>query len=115
MNLREELLALATQTKPAIEPVKFLGRDLFVREMTSAERVAYELDQADEKGGNVLENFRGRLLARTLVGEDGVRAFTNEDADAIGAMPNSLTIDAFDAAAKLNGLSSDEKKNTEKK
>lgn len=115
MSLREELLALAAQTKAAMEPVKFLGRDLFVREMTSAERVAYELDQDDDKGGNVLENFRGRLLARTLVGEDGERAFTNEDADAIGAIPNSLTIDAFNAAAKLNGLTSEKKTAAEKK
>lgn len=113
MSIRDELLSLVSQ-KPTLAPVKFCGKDLFVREMTGAERVAYEVEQ-DSKGAAGLENFRARLIVRTLVDESGARVFEDKDADAVGALPDGQTRAAFDKAAEVNSLTRSEQKDIEKK
>lgn len=115
MSIRDELLGLVSQ-KPTLVSVKFCGKDLFVREMTGAERDAFEADQVDAgKTGNALKNFRARLLVRVLVDEAGVRVFTDADADTVGNLPSREIRRVFDKAAKLNALDPDDVKELEKK
>lgn len=116
MNLREELLALATQTKPAMQPLKFMGRDLFVKEMNAAERDAYEATQVEaSKDGRALENFRVRLLVRVLADAEGNRVFVDADADILGRIPAREISAAFDVASELNALRREDEADLEKK
>lgn len=115
MSIRDELLSLVTQ-KPTLAPVKFCGKDLFVREMTGAERDAFEADQVEgNKTGDALKNFRARLVVKVLVDENGERVFKDEDADSVGKLPSRQIRTAFDKAATVNALTSEDVKDIEKK
>lgn len=102
MGLKESILK-ASQLKR--EPVKFFGQDVFVREMTAAERDAYEAHQYEaSKKGSALDNFRSRLLAKVLVDDAGNRIFGDDEVASVGSLPAGEVRRAFEVAAKLNAL-----------
>lgn len=115
MSLRDELLGLVSL--PAkLEPVEFFGKSLFVREMSGAERDAYEVEQVDaSKAGTGLENFRARLLVRVLVDGEGKRIFTDADAESVGKLPANGIRKAFDVASKANALTPEDENELAKK
>lgn len=115
MSIRDELLGLVSL--PAkLEPVEFFGQSLFVREMTGAERDAFEVAQVDaNKDGKALDNFRSRLLVRVLVDGEGKRIFTDEDAESVGKLPANGIRKAFDVASKANALTPEDEKELAKK
>ena len=115
MSIRDELLGLVSQ--PArLEPVHFFGKSVFVREMTGAERDAFEAAQVEAgKDGKALVNFRARLLVQVLVDETGARIFTDADAAEIGKLPARGLSKPFDVASKVNSLTPEDERELGKK
>jgi len=84
------------------------GGTVRVRCLTGSERDAFEASIYDIKGNSpkvVRENFRAKLVARTLVGEDGERLFTDKEIEIVGGKSAKALEKAFTVAQRLNGLS----------
>lgn len=83
------------------------GGTVRVRMLTGTERDAFEASTVVRKGKKLetnLENVRARLVALTVIGEDGQRLFDEADAAALGAKSASALNRVFAAAQKLNAL-----------
>jgi hypothetical protein len=57
----------------------------------------------------VQDGMRAKLLVKCLVDEAGERLFTDQDAPALGAKNGSVIDRLYDVAARLSGLSEEEK------
>ena len=72
---------------------------------TAAERDAWEGEMFGEKGAaKNFDNLRARLVARTIVGPDHKRLFTDADVSALGAKSAAALDRVFGVAQRLNGL-----------
>lgn len=84
------------------------GGPVYVREMTAAERDAFEAEILDRKSdGEVevdLQNIRARLLVRVLCDEDGDRLFDDADIEPLSRKSGAVMGRLFQVAQKLNGL-----------
>ncbi len=78
---------------------------VFVRQMTSTEKDAYETEmyQARKKQeGSELINLRARNLIRTISDENNTRVFEDSDVDALGEKSGLILDRLFDASEELN-------------
>lgn len=78
-----------------------------VRMMTGAERDAFEESLSRTKGKSVktnLANLRARLVAKTVVNEQGKRLFTDAEAGVLGQKSAAALDRVFEAARRLNGM-----------
>ena len=88
--------------------IKEWGGSVRVGSMTGTDRDAYEASIYDVKGKNaqlIRENFRAKLIARTLIDENGNRLFTEKEVNLIGKKDSKTLDKIFKVAQKLNGLS----------
>lgn len=101
MISREDILG----TKLAVEPVPVpeWGGTVYVREMTGAERDAWESTMIQSR-----ENARAVTLVRCIVNEAGERLFRDEDAEALGAKSGRILARIADVARRLNKLGGDD-------
>ena len=85
------------------------GGTVRVRSLSGAERDAFEASCTKERkdGGRDFDprNVRAKLVALTLVDENGLRMFQQDDVKAIGRKNAKALERIFDAATELNGLS----------
>lgn len=119
MNQSLKDRAFARRKRVKLEPVPMPewgeGSVVHVREMSGAERDAYEAQQVERnKSGKGLENFRARLVVATACDESGAPLFGADEVDAVGELPAPDVRRLFDAAARLNALTSDDEKDLEK-
>jgi hypothetical protein len=84
---------------------------VFVRGLTLREYDGFEtaITEAKRRG---LTTVRAELLVRTLCDESGARLFSDEDTEALAALGQDVLEPAFQAAAKLSGLTEDVGKNS---
>ena len=78
-----------------------------VRGLTGAERDAFEQSIVEQRGKNTrmnLRNIRAKLVALTVVDEEGNRVFSDEDAEALGKKSAAALDRVFAAAQRLSGL-----------
>lgn len=83
------------------------GGTVRVRMMTGAERDAFEESLSRTKGKSVktnLANLRARLVAKTVVNEQGKRLFTDAEAGVLGQKSAAALDRVFEAARRLNGM-----------
>lgn len=104
MGLREEILA---KTALPIEPVPVpeWGMTLRVRTMPVTEKTEFELTCYARNGRNqddALRVVKEKLVARTVVDDDGNRVFTDDDADGIGRLHPIAVDRLFRVAQRLN-------------
>ena len=83
-----------------------------LRGMSSAERDAFEMSMLEKapdgtlrEKKDFLKNARARLLVRCIVGDDGERLFSDDEADDLGAKDGRVLNKLWDVARKLCGLS----------
>jgi len=75
-----------------------------VATMSAASRDVFDRTLTDEEGNQDTTNFRAKLVAATVVDENGARVFKEEDVDAL-AEHGARAIDrVFEVAARLNGF-----------
>lgn len=84
---------------------------VLVKELTGAERDAYEASMRLQRGKEFVANMlnvRAKLVVRTVVGENGERLFTDQDAGALGELSASALDRVFEVAARLSRLSDED-------
>ena len=84
------------------------GGSVRVRMMTGSERDAFETEIYEVKGDDVKfnrENFRARLLVRTIADEKNDRIFSDADIQTLGKKSAKVLDRLFAVAQKLNGIS----------
>ncbi|MDR5802563.1 hypothetical protein [Caballeronia sp. LZ001] len=98
---REQMLA-ALEPLIVEEPVKALSGSLIrFRELSGAARDAL-YDSVKNSGGN--SGFEAALIAATVVDENGVPAFREDDIDTLQAARTPLLEELSQIAMRLNGL-----------
>ena len=96
--------------RPAAELVEVpeWGGAVYVRALTGAERDQFEASIVEQRGRDVrmnMRNIRAKLVALTVVDEDGQRIFTDDDVAALGGKSAAALDRLFAVAQRLSGLS----------
>lgn len=83
------------------------NRYVRVRTLTGAERDAFEQSIIEQRGKKVrmkLNNIRARLVALTVIDENGNRVFSDEDAEWLGKKSAAALDRIYTVAQRLNGF-----------
>lgn len=110
MLTREEILGVQDIATEVLEVPEW-GGTVKVRGLTGAERDRYENDSLDQKGKNMkvnLTNARARLVALSLVDDDGKLLFTEQDVRALGRKSAAALDRIFSVAQRLSGLTQED-------
>lgn len=113
---REQILAtpeLLTETVPVPE----WGGEVIVKALSGAERDRFEAGCMVQKGKRQelrLENIRARLVALSVVDEQGRRMFSEGDVVALGRKFASALAKIYDAACRLSGITDQDIEELEK-
>ena len=78
-----------------------------VRALTGAERDAFKTSIVEQRGKSTkmnLKNIRAKLVALTVVDEEGNRIFSDSDASALGKKSAAALDKVFEVAQRLSGL-----------
>lgn len=84
------------------------GGTVLVRGLTGEERDDFEGEVVQMRGKETrmnLKNFRAKLVARTIVNEEGERIFSDSDVKALGKKSGLALQRVFEIAQRLSGLS----------
>ena len=103
MILSKEAILNADDLPKKTVKVKEWGGEVIVRSMTGTERDAWELETYGTGKAN-LDNARARLVAMTIIDENGERLFTLDETELLGNKSAKALTKVFNAAQKLNGL-----------
>lgn len=100
---KDEILQ-ADDLPTEIVPVPEWGGDVMVRTMTGKDRDELETSIVSDPNKRDLTNLRAKIVAFSVVGEDGKRLFTSEDVLALGEK-NARALDRiFGVAQRLSGF-----------
>jgi hypothetical protein len=117
--LTKEQILQADDLKKESVKVKEWGGEVIVRTMTGIERDAYEkslYDPMKPEGQQFNSvNLRARLVALTVIDENGNRLFTEEEALLVGKKSASALERVYRVALRLNALDNNELEDTIKK
>ncbi len=83
------------------------GGDVLVRALTGAERDRFEQSIVEQRGKSTrmnLQNIRAKLVALTVVDEQGNRIFKDEDVKWLGNKSAAALDRIFEVAQRLSGL-----------
>lgn len=108
--LRDLILAAPDLPTEVVEVPEW-GVSLTVRGMTGRERDSFERSMVEERGKDVhlnWENFRAKLICRTVVDDEGKRIFKDTDAPAIGGKSAAALQRIFRVSQRLSGMADDE-------
>jgi hypothetical protein len=78
-----------------------------VRALTGAERDAFEASVVEQRGKSTkmnLRNIRAKLVALTIVDEEGTRLFLDADVKLLGQKSAAALDKLFEVAQRLSGL-----------
>lgn len=106
---RDEILGgRDTGLDPVAVYVPQWGGSVYVRGMSGTERDRWEADLVEIRGRNRVlkqKNIRASLAARTVVGADGKRLFSDDDILALGRKSAAALNVIFAKAQELSGVS----------
>ena len=97
MLTRDAILALPDLPFEAV-PVPEWGGSVGVRTMSGTERDRFETEHARAPTAN----FRARIAAATLCGDDGALLFAPADVEALGAKSSAALDRVVEAAIRVN-------------
>ena len=118
MALNRDAILGAVDVQTEKVDVPEWGGDVIVRGLTGDELDAFQgsirqfRPTFDGKGMEpvlIQEGMRAKLLVKCLVDEAGERLFTDQDAPALGAKSGTVIDRLYDVAARLSGLSEEER------
>lgn len=87
------------------------GGTVRVQALTGAQRDAYEASMVEQRGKERkinMRNVRAKLVALSVVDEQGKRVFTDADVQALGDLNASALDRVFSVAQRLSGLSKED-------
>ena len=105
--LSRDAILKASALKTEAVPVPEWGGTVRVRELSGRERDEWEASLTVRRGGQMVQdvaNMRAKLVARSVVGEDGEPLFTQQDVAALGELSAAALERVFDAASRLSAL-----------
>lgn len=82
-----------------------------VKSLTGKERDALEASMIEGKGKNAnvnLNNLRAKLVARSLVNENGERVFSDTDIAALGTKSAAALTRVYEVAQRLSGITQED-------
>lgn len=117
--LTKEQILKADRKKSIDVPVKEWGGDVRLQEMAASDRDQWENESYVLNAEGTAAKFnpkhaRARLVVRCLVDENGKRMFSDDEVAAIGSLSASSVQRLFNAARKLNAISTEDIKELEK-
>lgn len=107
MALSRDQILGATDAKKRLVSVPEWGGDVWVSTMTGAARDRWEQGLLIRKNGVTeanMENMRARLVAATVVDDDGNRLFTESDIEQLGKKSAAALERLCKVAQALNGI-----------
>lgn len=107
---KDQILAV-DDTQYEDVPVPEWGGTVRVKSLTGKERDGLEASLIVGKGKNSnvnLNNLRAKLVARTIVDEDGKHIFSDEDITALGAKSAAALNRAYEVAQRLSGITQED-------
>jgi hypothetical protein len=87
------------------------GGTVRVRALTGTERDAFESSMYQQRGKNMVRNaanIRAKLVARSVVDDEGERIFSDQDVSALGKKSAAALDRIFEVAAKLSRINEDD-------
>lgn len=114
--LTKEQILSAQDLPTEIVSVPEWGGEVIVRGLTGIERDALEAEVVEVKGKKVtpkLDNLRAKLVAMSIVDEEGKRFFSDKEAAALGRKSASALERVFKVAQRLSGLTDEDVKELE--
>lgn len=108
MVLDKNSILNANDLKREIVPCPEWGGDVIIQEIGAIDRDRLWPCLLDAEGKNDPVNVSGKVLVRCIVGEDGARLFTDDDAEALGKRSPAVINRLFKVAEKLIVLNVDE-------
>lgn len=110
MNIKEQILA-AKDTESKKIAVKEWGVDVHLKRLSVAETMQFQttIGNADEK--DVTTGLRNMVsyIALCMCDENGQRIFNDDETHLLDTRSTEVIQKLFDEAAKLNGMTNDEK------
>jgi hypothetical protein len=107
---KEQILAASDLERETVAVPEW-GGEVIVRQMTGAERDAWEMALVPQEGeekaaarARAFTNIRARLVALCAIDEAGYRLFTQADADFLGRKSGEVIDRVYQAAKRLNRL-----------
>ena len=108
MALTKDQILESNDLKNEAVDVPQWGGTVYVRTMTGADRDQFEASMvtvlADGTRKADLTNLRAKLVALTIVDENGARLFEASDVDRLGLKSAAAIESVFAVAQRLNGL-----------
>ena len=104
---RAAILASLGTLKTEDVAVPEWGGTVRVREMTGTQRDAYGRTLIGADGKADYSNSTAKLVASSVVGEDGQPLFTTDDIAALGQAGASALGRVYEAAIRVNGMGAD--------
>jgi hypothetical protein len=107
---REAILAVPDRAFDDVEVPEWGGL-VRVAGMSGAERDAFEQSCYRQRNGQQVwdgRRFRAKLAARTIVDENGLRIFSEDDVAELARKSAKALQRVFEAAARLSGMSKDD-------
>ena len=105
--LGRDAILKASALKTEDVPVPEWGGSVLVRELRGRERDEWEASLAVQRGKTMVPdvaNMRAKLVARTVVGEDGEPLFSQQDVAALGELSAAALDRVFEVASRLSAL-----------
>jgi hypothetical protein len=94
------------------------GQKVWIQEMNGQERDDWEraVTKKQDKEGRITDfvGLRAKMIQLTLVDENGVRVYSENEAEEINQLPGRFREDLFDAALEFNGLTKQSREDQEK-
>jgi len=107
---RDDILQVQDLPKELVEVPEWDGA-VYVRGLTGAERDALEASIVEQRGRSTrmnLMNLRAKLVAMSVVDEEGNRLFSDADVEKLGQKSAAALNRIFEVAQRLSGLTSED-------
>jgi hypothetical protein len=100
---RDQILEADDLKTEEIEVPEWNG-SVVVRELRGRERDAFEEGSLDKQRNLKMTNMRARLVALSVVDEDGKRMFTAKEAELLGDKSATALNKLFEVSCRLSGI-----------
>jgi len=108
---RSDILNATSRLKTETIELPEWGGSVVVRELTGAERDAWEASIITSDGAQspeTMRNVRAKLIVKTIIDDEGELLFTDDDIDRVGALSGSTLNKIFEVACRLSALTAAE-------
>lgn len=108
MALTKEQILSADDLKQELVEIPEWGGEVLVRELRGRERDAFEEGSLDKQRNLKMANMRARLVAMSVIDDEGERLFTSKEALELGEKSASALNRLFEVCCRLSGITSDD-------